>query len=142
MGCCANGSTDYMIDGDVKPGYQAVKEKFESLFQQDFDKVSQLCVYVGEEKVVDLWGVKAGYEADGNTLGHIYSSGKSVAAILIAVMVDKGHLSYDEPIASYWPEFAQNGKEKVKVVDVMRHESGLAVIGPFKKDMFSTEKIK
>lgn len=88
MGCCTAGSSNFGINGDVKPGYQPVKDKFESLFMKDFDKVSQLCVYVGEEKVVDLWGVTAGYVADGNTLGNIYSSGKSVAAILIAIMVD------------------------------------------------------
>ena len=45
---------------------------------------------------------------------------------MIACLVDKGLLKYEEKIASYWPEFAQNGKENVKLEDVLRHESGLA----------------
>jgi CubicO group peptidase (beta-lactamase class C family) len=53
------------------------------------------------------------------------SSGKSVASILIGIMVDKGLLEYNEPVAKYWPEFAQNGKESIKVADIMRHEGGL-----------------
>ena len=72
----------------------------------------------------------------------MFSAGKSVAAILIAIMVDQGHLQYDEPIASYWPAFAQNGKERIRLRDLMRHESGLAIIGPFSKEMFTTEAIK
>lgn len=151
MGCCSSGSTQieqynisnrYKIEGEIKPGYQPVADKFETLFNRDFDKVSQLCVYVGEEKVIDLYGVATGFKGDGDSLANIYSSGKSVAAILIAIMVDQGHLEYDELISKYWPEFAQNGKEKIRVRDVMAHESGLQVTGPFEKSMFSTEKIK
>ena len=55
----------------------------------------------------------------------IYSSGKCVAAILMAIMRDKGLIEYDAPVHKYWPEFAQNGKEHITVQDVLRHESGL-----------------
>ena len=43
----------------------------------------------------------------------------------MAMMVDKGYLKYDEAVSRYWPEFAKNGKEKIKVSDVLRHQSGL-----------------
>ena len=56
----------------------------------------------------------------------IMSSGKSVAAILMAIMVDKGFLNYDEPVVTYWPEFGQNGKDKILVRDVLCHDAGLA----------------
>lgn len=60
-----------------------------------------------------------------DTLAVIFSSGKMMGVVLIAVMVDQGLLDYNEKVAKYWPEFAQNGKENITVADVMRHESGL-----------------
>ena len=44
----------------------------------------------------------------------------------MATLFDKGLFKYEDTIAKYWPEFAQNGKENVKICDVLRHESGLA----------------
>jgi hypothetical protein len=57
---------------------------------------------------------------------NIFSSGKSLEAIAVATLFDKGLFNYEDTIAKYWPEFAQNGKENVKICDVLRHESGLA----------------
>jgi CubicO group peptidase (beta-lactamase class C family) len=59
---------------------------------------------------------------------HVFSSGKVVGAFLIAVLRDKGLISYDEKVSTYWPEFAQNGKENVTISDVLRHEAGLPKI--------------
>jgi CubicO group peptidase (beta-lactamase class C family) len=59
-------------------------------------------------------------------LGCLFSSGKSVASILIAMMVDKGLLSYNDKISKHWPEFAQNGKDHILVSDLMRHDAGLS----------------
>ena len=42
------------------------------------------------------------------------------------MLVDKGFLKYDEKVATYWPEFAQNDKKEITLEDVLRHESGLA----------------
>ena len=44
----------------------------------------------------------------------------------MATLFDKGLFNYEDTIAKYWPEFGQNGKENVKICDVLRHESGLA----------------
>ena len=56
----------------------------------------------------------------------IFSSSKCIESIVIAMLVDKGLLKYEEKVAHYWPEFAQNGKSDIKLEDVLRHESGLA----------------
>ena len=56
---------------------------------------------------------------------NMFSSGKSIAAIVVAMMVDKGLLSYDEKVMHYWPEFGKCGKEDIILADVLRHESGL-----------------
>lgn len=117
------------IQGHVSPGYEPVVHGLEHMFQIGHDKLSQLCVYVGNECVVDVYGKngKAEQKSDfgPDTMTALMSSGKSVAAILMAIMVDQGHLEYDKPVVDYWPEFGQNGKDKITVRDVLCHEAGL-----------------
>ena len=57
---------------------------------------------------------------------NVYSCGKPIASILIAILEDKGLLKYDDPISKHWPEFAKNGKKDIRICDLMRHESGLS----------------
>jgi CubicO group peptidase (beta-lactamase class C family) len=47
-------------------------------------------------------------------------------ALVAAMLVDRGLLDYDEKISKYWPEFAKNGKDNIRLCDVLRHESGLS----------------
>ena len=94
------------------------------------DGNSQLCIYVGEEKVVDIYSVyedekNEGIQFDGDTCSIWYSSGKSVGNILMGLMRQQGLVDYDRPVKDYWPEFAQNGKDNITISDVCRHESGL-----------------
>ena len=62
---------------------------------------------------------------DQDSLTTIFSSGKSVASILLAIMAGEGRLEFTDPICKHWPEFGQNGKETLTIADLMRHESGL-----------------
>lgn len=41
------------------------------------------------------------------------------------MLVDRGLVDLNSPVASYWPEFAANGKEHITVGDCLRHEGGL-----------------
>jgi CubicO group peptidase (beta-lactamase class C family) len=46
---------------------------------------------------------------------------------LCALMLyDRGELDFHAPVATYWPEFAQAGKEKVEVRHIMGHTAGLS----------------
>ena len=84
-----SSSQPVKVQGSVSPGYESVKELFESNFKRGAEESAQLCVYVGEEKVVDLWcSVKdPGYTGD--TLTNVFSSTKSLTAIAMASLVDK-----------------------------------------------------
>jgi CubicO group peptidase (beta-lactamase class C family) len=55
----------------------------------------------------------------------IFSSGKTVASVMLARLVDQGLLSYEDEVRKHWPEFANNGKEQMKVEDILRHEAGI-----------------
>ena len=71
------------------------------------------------EYVVDLWaghadaGLTRPWERD--TIVNVWSTGKAVTATCAHMLVDRGLLDIDAPVAKYWPEFAQAGKEKMPV---------------------------
>ena len=131
------------VEGFAAPGYESVKEMFEKNCERGAEDSAQLCVYVEEKKVVDLWWSMSNPKYTGDTLTNVFSSTKSLTAIAMAALQDKGLISYDEKISTYWPEFGQNGKEDVTVADLMRHEAGLASLDnpPTFEDTW-TENIK
>lgn len=114
------------IRGTVSPGYETVRELFEKNFIEGREENAQLCVYVGEEKVVDLWCSQTESEYNGDSLVNVFSATKSLTSLAIASLVEKGLINYADKIAQHWPEFAQNGKENVTIAELMRHESGLS----------------
>jgi CubicO group peptidase (beta-lactamase class C family) len=87
-----------------------------------------ICVYHHGECVVDLWGGvqdEAGRPWQRDTLAPSFSTTKGVASTLLHLYADRGLVDYDAPVARYWPEFAQAGKERITVRQVLCHEAGL-----------------
>jgi CubicO group peptidase (beta-lactamase class C family) len=89
-----------------------------------------LAVDVDGVSVIDVWG---GY-ADGarstrwaeDTIVNVWSSTKPVCVLAALILVDRGLLDLDAPVARYWPEFAANGKQDILVRHVLSHTSGVA----------------
>lgn len=81
------------------------------------------------ELVIDLVGVadkKAQtMKYDSETIQNVFSCTKVISSLVIAMLVDRGYITYSTPIAEVWPEFAENGKENITVEELVRHESGL-----------------
>ena len=68
----------------------------------------------------------------------VFSCGKNISSIVVATLVDKGLLQYDAKVAEYWPEFGTNGKENIKIEDILRHEGGLTTLKhSFERNEFS-----
>jgi len=134
----------FQIEGTVAPGFESVKQLYEHNMRTLAEESTQLCVYHGEEKVVDLWAcVKANTDFSPDSLINVFSSGKSLEAIAIATLVGKGLIHYDARITDYWPEFGANGKDELTVAELMRHEAGLAVFSTsFAPEDLLTENIK
>lgn len=86
-----------------------------------------LVVYFQGQKVVDIWtGKKSETESwQADTLSVCYSTGKGVLSTLAHILVSEGFLDYDIPVAQYWPEFAQQGKNKITLRHMLSHQSGL-----------------
>lgn len=118
--------TDYEILGKCEPEFAEVQKVFAHFYKAGIDERSQLCVFVGDQCVVDLYGKPKSdqvFTADHTTC--IFSSGKSIGAILMALLFEAGKFAYEDPVCKHWPEFAQNGKEAITIADVLRHEAGL-----------------
>ena len=118
------------INGKVQSGFEPVRELFTRSLTSKRDRNAQLCVYVGENRVVDLWATSGAEPFSPDSLVNVFSSGKSIECILLAMLADQGLLNFAERVATYWPEFVGTQKHKDKdrltVADVMRHEAGLA----------------
>jgi CubicO group peptidase (beta-lactamase class C family) len=121
------GMTD--INGTVADGFGAIADAFERNFAEHGELGAAFSLYVDGEVKVDIWaGVadrRTGRHWAEDTLQLVYSTTKGAAAICVARLVEAGQISYDEPVATYWPEFAANGKETVTVRQVMSHQAGL-----------------
>jgi CubicO group peptidase (beta-lactamase class C family) len=117
------------IAGFVSPGREAVKDAFAANFEADEELGARFTLVEAGETVVDLWAGHADKAKtrpfDARTLAPIFSTTKAVVAALVARLVDAGKLSYGQPVADVWPEFAQGGKAAVTVEQALSHQAGL-----------------
>ena len=115
--------------GDVAAGFEAVREVFRENFSRRRELGGAVCAYVRGEKVVDLWGGlrnRATGEAwNEDTMVLVYSATKGLAAMTLALAHSRGWLDYDERVCTYWPAFAQHGKERITVRQLLAHQAGL-----------------
>jgi CubicO group peptidase (beta-lactamase class C family) len=61
----------------------------------------------------------------GDTLFPVFSVTKGMAATLAHQAVGRGLLSYDQPLATLWPEFAAHGKEGITLRHALNHSAGV-----------------
>jgi CubicO group peptidase (beta-lactamase class C family) len=89
----------------------------------------QVAAYVDGELVVDAWAGVADevskQQVNGDTLFTTWSTTKGFVATCLHILTDRGHVDYDVPVATYWPEFAANGKEGITVRHVLTHSAGI-----------------
>ncbi|OFX90173.1 MAG: hypothetical protein A2W99_17400 [Bacteroidetes bacterium GWF2_33_16] len=123
---------DKLIHGYVAPGFEEVKAEFIRNFTKRSENGAAFSVYYKGEKVVDLWGgykdalSKEPWEEDTKVL--VFSTTKGLAAMCLAIANSNGWLDYNEKVVTYWPEFAQNGKEDITVRQLLAHEAGLCLV--------------
>ncbi|MDH5390310.1 MAG: beta-lactamase family protein [Candidatus Bathyarchaeota archaeon] len=117
------------ISGFVKPGFEAVQEAFVENFERRNELGAACCVYYCGEKMVDLWGgirdKATGDPWEENTMVLVSSATKGLAAMAMALGESRGLFDYDERISKYWPEFAQQGKDKITIRQLLAHQAGL-----------------
>ncbi|WP_327163920.1 serine hydrolase domain-containing protein [Streptomyces zaomyceticus] len=120
------------ISGEVAPGFEPVREAFAANFEQHGDIGAAVCVYWHGRPVVDLWGGVADPETGRpwtqDNLQLVYSATKGATATAAHMLVERGMLDLDAPVATYWPEFAANGKAEIPVRWLLSHQAGLVAL--------------
>ncbi len=116
------------IQGTYEKRFQRVRDALAQSLDNG-DVGASAAVFVGGEPVVDLWGGYADarrtapWERD--TITNVWSTTKTMMSLCALILADRGDLDVSAPVAAYWPEFAQSGKEGVLVRHVLSHTAGL-----------------
>ena len=117
------------VGGNVTAGFEPVRDAFVDNFAHRGELGGAVCVVVAGEVVVDLWGgvrVQAsGAPWSADTMTLVHSTTKGLSAMVLALLHSRGQLDYDERVATYWPEFAQAGKQDITARQLLAHQAGL-----------------
>ncbi len=120
------------VQGSCDAKFQAVRQEFERNFRERGEVGASVCITVGGETVVDLWGGVARTDTQApwtkDTIGIVFSSTKGATALCAHMLASRGQLDLDAPVAKYWPEFAQAGKSQVPVFMLLNHQAGLPAV--------------
>jgi CubicO group peptidase (beta-lactamase class C family) len=125
-------TTSIEIHGNCDDRFSAIKDAFAKNFEDGLEIGASFAATIDGEFVADIWAgwVDAActrrWERD--TIVNVFSTTKVMAALCTLMLVDRGLLDLDAPVADYWPEFAQAGKDKLPVRYLLSHQSGLAGI--------------
>jgi len=123
-------SSSVKIEGFVAAGFERVRAAFAENFSAGREVGASFALVRDGELVVELWG---GFKDRArtkpwtrDTLINVYSTTKGLAATCIAHLVERGTLSYEQTVASVWPEFAAEGKQSLTIAQLLSHQGGLS----------------
>ncbi len=121
------------IHGFCDERFRPLEAAFRRNLDSGLDKGASLAATLDGEYVVDLWGGTRDYEMaapwESDTVVRVFSTSKIVLMIMVLMLVDRGELDLDEPIAARWPEFAKHGKGTITTRQVLVHRTGLPGYG-------------
>jgi CubicO group peptidase (beta-lactamase class C family) len=120
------------IHGYAVREFQLVREEFARNFTERGERGAACALFHRGHKVVDLWG---GHRCSAtcqpwthDTMVLVFSVTKGMAAAAMTVAHASGLFELDEPVATYWPEFAQAGKGEITVRQLLAHQAGLVEV--------------
>ena len=127
----ARGTT-FVFAGEYEPEFRPAVDAFIGNYEVEEEIGSASALYVDGRKVFDIW---AGFRDEAktkpwgqDTIVCMMSVAKGISGIAFNILIDRGLVDPDAPVAKYWPEFAQNGKEGILVRHVLDHTAGLPVV--------------
>ena len=120
------------IEGSCKPGFERVAEAFEKNFASNGEIGASVCLTVGGETVVDLWGGVADRKTAApwtrDTVSIVFSCTKGATALCAQILASRGRLDLDAPVIELWPEFGQHGKQGVTTRMMLDHSAGVPAL--------------
>ncbi len=117
------------IKGHVAPGFEPVAEAMRANVEAGNEIGAGFALVQDGETLVDIhsgWADRKKTRPwDAGTIVPVFSTGKAVAALVMAWLVDQGRIAWDTPLAKVWPDFAANGKDQVTLEMALSHQAGL-----------------
>ncbi len=117
------------MNGNCDPAFTRVADAFQENFAQRGEVGANVCLYLDGKPVVDLWGGYCDSERtrpwNEDTIVCMMSVAKGMTALCLWLLIDRGEVKLDAPVATYWPEFGCNGKETITVKQVLGHMAGV-----------------
>ena len=116
------------MEGEYDPKFKGVVGAFVENFEKRDEVGANVAITLEGRAVVDLWGgrkTRGGAPWTRDTVSIVFSCTKGATAICAHLLADRGLLDLDAPVARYWPEFAQAGKEEAVVSMMLDHSVGL-----------------
>jgi CubicO group peptidase (beta-lactamase class C family) len=118
------------IEGEFDERFRGVADALARNLDEGLDVGASVAVVLDGKPVVDIWGGHqdvAGTEAwERDTIVNVFSTTKTMTALCALILADRGELDLHAPVARYWPEFAQAGKDRIEVRALLGHTSGLS----------------
>lgn len=119
-----------LVHGHIDGTLTGVADALQANLRNGAELGASICVELNGEVLLDVWGghadplQKRSWKHD--TIVNVWSLTKTVTNLAALVLVDRGLLDVEAPVAEYWPEFAVKGKASVLVRHVMSHTSGVS----------------
>jgi CubicO group peptidase (beta-lactamase class C family) len=126
------GGRNVPLNGCFDDRYYAVVEAFIENYRSEDEVGSAVSVVIDGNTVLDVWG---GWkdsarltEWQHDTIVCMMSVSKGITGLAFNLLVHRGLVDIDAPVAKYWPEFASNGKQTLPVRYILDHRAGLPVL--------------
>ena len=117
------------VHGECDARFSKLRELLEHTIAAEQEIGAAVCVNIDGKNVVDIWG---GYKDPErtepwakDTIGVVWSISKTITNLAALMCIDRGLLDPYEKVATYWPEFAANGKADIEVRHFLSHTAGL-----------------
>jgi hypothetical protein len=117
------------ISGTWDARFEPVRDALAEQLERD-ELGASLVVDLDGTVVVDIWG---GWRDLGrqrpwqqDTITNVWSTTKTITNLAALMPVERGQLDVYKPVATYWPEFAAGGKDRVEVRHLLSHNSGVS----------------
>lgn len=134
------------ISGTCDARFRPLSELLSASIDAGSDLGASVALTIEGQPLVDIWGGWSDLDKTRpwarDTITNVWSTTKTMTSLAALVLVDRGELDVDAPVAQYWPDFGAHGKAGVLVRHLMSHTSGVSAWAqPVQvEDIFDWEK--
>jgi CubicO group peptidase (beta-lactamase class C family) len=118
------------IHGRCAEQFEGVRAALAQNLDSGEELGASLVLDIDGDILIDMWGGHCDKARTipwaEHTITNVWSSTKTVTSLAALMLVDRGELDVDAPMARYWPEFAAAGKQDILVRHVMSYSSGVS----------------